>query len=76
MVEPLIRWLAATDNGYNVASYGLKLASKWYVDDDIIVTNSVEDTISLVHIVQNLCTRLGIHLNVAKYKITDYINDL
>jgi len=36
----------------HISSCGLKLASKWYADDDTFVTNSVEDMISLLDIVQ------------------------
>jgi hypothetical protein len=42
----MIRWLAATDKGYDIASGDLKLASKCYADDGTFVTNSVEDMIS------------------------------
>ncbi len=52
MVEPLIRWLAALGKGYDIASCGLKLASKWYADDGTLLTNSVEDMISLLDIIQ------------------------
>ena len=70
MVEPLIRWLAASDKGYNVASCDLKLARKWYVDDGTLVTNSVEDMISFLDIVKHFSTWSSIHLNVAKCKIS------
>ena len=76
MVESLIRWLAVSDKGYDITSCDLKLASKWYADDDILVTNSVEDMISLLDIIQQFSTWLGIHLNVAKCKITTYIHAL
>ncbi len=66
MVKTLIRWLAASG----------KLANKWYVDDDTLVTNSVEDMVSLLAIVQHFSTWSGIHLNVAKSKITAYIHEL
>ncbi len=52
MIEPLIRWLTASGKGYNLASCGLKLASKWYTDDGTLLTNSVEDMISLLGIIQ------------------------
>jgi len=52
MVEPLIRWLTASGKGHDIASYGLKLASKWYADDGTLLTNSVEDMISLLDILQ------------------------
>jgi hypothetical protein len=47
MVKPLIRWLTATGKGCDIASCGLKLASKWYADDGTLLTNSVEDMITL-----------------------------
>ncbi len=74
MIEPLIHWLTAEDKGYGKPSCGLKRASKWYVDDSILVTNSIEDMISLLDIVQQLSSWCGIHLNVAKCKITTYIH--
>jgi hypothetical protein len=46
-VEPLIRWLMAADKGYEITSCGLKLASKWHVDDGTLVTSSIESMISL-----------------------------
>ena len=52
MVEPLIRWLTVSDKGYDVASCGFKMASKWYADDGTLVTNFDEDMISLLYIVQ------------------------
>jgi hypothetical protein len=76
MVEPLIRWLTASGKGYDIASCGLKLASKWYADDGTLLTNSVEDMISLLDISQQFNTWSGIHLNAAKRKITAYIHEL
>ncbi len=76
MVEPLIRWLTASGKGYNIASCGLKLASKWYADDGTLLTNSVEDVVSLLDIIQQFSTWSGIHLNTAKCKITAYIHEL
>ena len=52
MIEPLIRWLNAADKGYRITSRGLALASKWYADDGTLVTNSVDDMMSLLSIVQ------------------------
>jgi hypothetical protein len=46
MAEPLIKWLTASGKDYNIASRGLRLASKWYADDITLLTNSVEDVIS------------------------------
>jgi len=48
MVEPLIRWLTASGKGHDIAFSGLKLASKWYADAGTLLTNSVEDMISLL----------------------------
>ncbi len=76
MVQPLLRWLAAEDKGYDIASCDLKLSSKWYDDDVTIVTNSVEDTISLLDIFQQFSSWPGTHLNVGRCKITAYINAL
>ena len=55
MIELLIRWLDAVDKGYIITSCGFKLASKWYADDGTVVTNSVDDLISLLSIVQQFC---------------------
>ena len=52
VVEPLIRWLKASGKGYAIASCGLNLASKWYADDGTLITNSVEDMIALLDIIQ------------------------
>jgi hypothetical protein len=76
MIEPLIRWLNAADKGYRISSCGLKLASKWYADDGTLVTNSVDDMISLLAIVQKFSEWSGIHLNVGKCKATVYIHEL
>ena len=56
MVEPIIRWLTALGKGYDIASCGLTLASKWYADDGTFLTNSVEDMISLLGIIQPFST--------------------
>jgi len=76
MAEPLITWLTFSGKGYDIASRGLKLASKWYADYGTLITKSVEDMISLLDIIQQSSTRLGIHLNVAKCKIIAYIHAL
>jgi len=76
MVEPLIRLLAASDEGYNVASCCFDLTTKLYVDGGTLVTNSIEDMISLVDIVQHFSTWSDIQLNVAKCKMTAYIHEL
>ena len=49
--------------GYRITSCGLKLTSKWYADDDTLVTDSVDDIISLLAIVQKFSDWSGIHLN-------------
>ena len=41
----------AADKGYDIASRDLKLASKWYGDDNMLVINSVEDMTFLLNIV-------------------------
>ena len=56
MVQPLIRWLTASGKGYDIAFCGLKLANKWYADDGTLLTNSVEDMISLMVIIQQFST--------------------
>jgi hypothetical protein len=56
IVEALIRLLIASGKGCKIASCGLKLASKWYPDDGILVTNSVEDMISPLDIVEHFGT--------------------
>jgi hypothetical protein len=76
MDEPLIRWLTVSGKGYDIASCGLKLASKWYADDGTLLTNSDEDMISLLDIIQNFSSWSGIHLNAAKCKIIAYIHEL
>ena len=76
MVESLIRGFTALGKGYKIASCGLKLASKWYADDGTLLTNSVEDMISLLDIIQQFSTWSGIHLHAAKCKITAYIHEL
>jgi hypothetical protein len=76
MIEPLIRWLNAADKGYNITSCGLQLASKWYADDGTLVTNSVDDMMSLLSIVQQFSDWSGIKLNIDKCKVTAYIHSL
>ncbi len=51
MIEPLIRWLRASQKGYNVYSCGLQLANNWYADDGTLVTNTVDDMIVLLDLV-------------------------
>ena len=52
MIKPIIRWLKASQKGYDITSYGLQLASKWYADDGTVVTNTIDDTIVLLYIVE------------------------
>ena len=47
MIEPLIRWLKASQMGYAITLCGLQLASKWYADDGTLITNTVDDIIAL-----------------------------
>jgi len=76
MIESLIRWLNAADKEYYFTSCGLKLSSKWYADDGTLVTNSVNDLLSLLFIVQQFSEWSSIHLNVGKCKVTAYIHSL
>ena len=66
MIEPLIRWLNASQKGYDIASCGFRLASKWYADDGAMVTNTIEDMVTLVDIVEQFSDWSGIRLNVGK----------
>ena len=59
-----------------MASCGLRLASKWYDDDGTLVTNTIEEMIALLNIVEQFSEWSGIHLNVGKCKITAYIQSL
>jgi hypothetical protein len=76
MIQPLIRWLRASNKGYNIASCDLQLAHNWYADDGTLVTNSVEDMISLLDLVDQFSKWSGIHLNANKCKITAFIHDI
>ncbi len=76
MVDPLIRWLTASGNCYDIASCGSNLASKGYTNNGTLLNNLVEDMISLMDIIQHFSNWSGIHLNVAKCKITAYIHAL
>ena len=76
MIEPLIRWLNASQKGYDITSCGLKLASKWYADDGTLVTNNIEDMITLLDIVEQFSDWSGIRLNVGKCKLTAYLQGL
>jgi len=76
MIEPLIRWLTASQKGYTIISCGLYLASKWYADDGTLVTNTIEDMLTLLNIVEHFSDWSGIRLNVGKCKITAYLQSL
>ena len=76
MVEPLIRWLTASGKKFDITSCDLKLASKRYADDGILIASSGEDMISLLDIIQQFSTWSNIHLNAAKCKITAYSHEL
>jgi hypothetical protein len=52
MIEPLIRWLTASQKGNDITSCGLRLASKWYTEDGTLVTNTIDDMITLLNIVE------------------------
>ena len=76
VVKHLIHLLTASGKGYDIASCGLNLASKWYAYDGTLIANSAEDMISLLDIIQQFSAWSGIHLNTAKCKITAYIHEL
>ncbi len=76
MIEPIIRRLRVSHKGYGIASCGLHLASKWYADDRTLVTDSVEDMIVLLDLVDQFSKWSGIILNVNKCKITACISVL
>jgi hypothetical protein len=76
MIEALIKWLRASNKGYDITSCGLQLASKWYDDDGTHVTNSVEDMISLLDLVNHFSKWSGIHINANKCKITAFLQDI
>ena len=76
MIEPLIRWLNASQKGYHINSCGLRLASKWYADDGTLVTNTIEDMMTLLNIVEQFSDWSGIRLNVGKCKVTAYLQGL
>ena len=73
MIEPLIRWLRASNKGYDIVSWGLQLASKWHANDGTLVTNSVEDMVVLFELVDQISEWSGICLNVAKCKVAAFI---
>ena len=69
MIEPLTRWLNASNKGYDIKSCGLKLSSKWYADDGTLVANNIDDMASLLDIVEQYIDWSGIRLNVGKCRI-------
>ena len=75
MIKPLIRWLPASNKGYDIASCDIQLASKWYADDGTLVANKV-DTIFLLDLVDRFSKWPGIYLNANKCKITAFIYDI
>ena len=56
-----------------MSSCGLRLTSKWYANDMTLVTNTIEEMIALLYIVEQFSGWSGIRLNVVKCKITAYI---
>jgi hypothetical protein len=70
MIEPLIRWLNASHKGYEMTSCGLRLAITWYANDGTLVTNTIEDMVTLLDIVEQFSDWSGIRLNVGKCKVT------
>jgi len=76
MIEPLIRWVTASQKGYTITYCDLHLASKWYADDDTLVTNTIDDMITLLNIVEWFSNWSGIRPNVGKCKITAYLQGL
>ena len=73
MIEPLIQWLNASQKGHAMTSCDLRLANKGYADDGTLVTNTIEDVVTLLDIVEPLSDLSGIHLNVGKCKMTVYM---
>ena len=76
MIEPLIRRLTASQKSYDIISCGLRLAIKWSADDGTLVSNTINDMITLLDIVKQFIDWSGILLNVEKCKITAYIQGL
>jgi hypothetical protein len=76
MIEPLIRWLNASHKGYDMTSCGLRPASKWYANDGTLITNIIQDMVTLLDIVELFNDWSRIRLNVGKCKITAYIKGL
>ena len=59
-----------------MTSCGLRLASKWYTDDGKMVTNTIEDMVTLLDIVEQFSDWSGIRLNVGKCKVTAYMQKI
>ena len=51
MIEPLIRRINASQKRNDITSCGLRLASKWYADDGTLVTNTIDDMVTLLSII-------------------------
>ena len=52
MIDPLILWLNASHKGYDMTSCSLRLASKWYAHDGTLVSNTIEEMVDLLYIVE------------------------
>ncbi len=52
------------------------MTSKWYADDGTLVANSMEDTISLLDLVNQFSEWPGIHLNSNKCNINAFLYDI
>ena len=75
-IEPMIRRLRASQKGYNIASCGFQLASKWYADDGTLVAVTVDVMIVLLDLVDQFSKWSGIKLNINKFKMTAIIQEL
>ncbi len=62
--------------GYEITSCGLRLANKWYANDGTLVTNTIDDIVNLLDLVEQLSDWSGIRLDAIKCKITAYIQGL
>jgi hypothetical protein len=62
-------WLKALHKGYDITFCGLQQAIKRYADDDIFVTNSIEDMATFLEIGQQFSDWYGIRLRVGKCQI-------
>ena len=75
-IEPLIRWINASQKRYDIASCGLRLDRKWYKNDDTLVNITIEKMVTFLDIVKQFSDCSGIRLNVGKCKITAYIQGI